>query len=921
MRQIPALFSFNHGMISPLGLARTDQKRAALAAETMTNWVARILGSMSFRPGLGYLGSTSDNQPARFIPFVFSTTDTALIELTEQALRIWIDDVVVTRPAVSTAVTNGDFGADVTGWTDADEAGATSDWSATGGYVSPYGLTPAGLMRLVGNGTAFAIRRQQVTVSVTDKNIEHGLRIAVAGGPVILRVGSTSGSDDYISEVTLDTGEHCLTFTPTGSFWVEFKNRNERYAYIDSCNIENSGGLTFGTPFLAADLGFIRHDQSGDIIYLACGKSTDTIGYKQLAIERRAAHSWSIVYYRPDDGPFRIENITTTTLTASAITGNITLTASSSVFKSTHVGSLFRHVSVGPVFVVASVTAQNTFTSSIQVTETGTIRTITILISGSWVATVTLQYSTDNATWVDVPAKTWVSVNATTSYLDGLDNQTIYYRLGVKTGDYTSGTVGLNLSTSTGSITGIVRVTAFTNSMSVSAEVLKAIGNTTATSIWAEGQWSDYRGHPTSVRFHEGRLWWAGRNAINGSVSDGFYSFDDTVVGDSGPINRTIGSGPVDDISWILSLQRMVVGAQGAEMSARSSALDSPLTPTDFSLKVCSTQGSSSVEPGKIDLDGIFVDRTGIKVYKLAFDLRNYLYPDYSSSDLTAIVPELGLPGIVRLVIQRKPDTRIHCVRSDGIVMLAIFDSTENVLCWQLIQTDGLIVDACVLPAVNGSTEDQVYYAVTRTINGSSVLYLEKWAKETECRGGTLNKQADSFVTFTNSPSSTTVGGLSHLIGESVVVWADGACVNDDNGDIKLFTVSGSGTITLDTAALTGVVGKSYMGQWKSAKLGLQPSETSTLLTQQKRISHVGLVAAYLHAKGIQYGADFDHLNDLPEVEQGAVVSPNTVRTAYDEQEFPFPGTWLTDARLCLEATAPRPATILAVAVDLEVHN
>lgn len=920
MRQVPALFSFNHGMISPLGLARTDQKRAALAAETMTNWVARILGSMSVRPGLGYLGSTSDNQPARLIPFVFSTTDTALIELTEQALRIWIDDVVVTRPAVSTAVTNGDFAADVTGWTDADEAGATSDWSATGGYVSPYGLTPAGLMRLVGNGTAFAIRRQQVTVSVTDKNVEHGLRIAVAGGPVILRVGSTSGSDDYITEVTLDTGEHCLAFTPTGSFWVEFKNRNERYAYIDSCNIENSGELTFGTPFLAADLGFIRYDQSGDIIYFACGKSTDTIGYKQLAIERRSAHSWSIVYYRPDDGPFRVENTTTTTITsASFLTGNVTITASSPIFNSRHVGSTWEHISVGQR-VAASITAQNTFSNSIQVTGVGAARNITIVLTGVWVATVSLQYSIDNVTWVDVSGKTWTA-NTAVGYTDGLDNQTIYYRLGVETGNYTSGTVGITLLIPSGSITGYFRITAFTNSMSVSAEILKALGGVTATTLWSEGKWSDYRGYPTSVRFHEGRLWWAGRNGISGSVSDGFYSFADTVVGDSGPLNRTIGSGPVDDISWILSLQRMVVGTQGSEISIRSSAIDSPLTPTDFSLKVCSTQGSSSVEPGKIDLDGIYVDRTGIKVYKLAFDLRNYLYPDYSSSDLTAIVPELGLPGIVRLVIQRKPDTRIHCVRSDGVVMLAIFDATENVLCWQLIETDGEIVDACVLPAANGSTEDRVYYVVRRTINGSSVIYLEKWAKETECRGGTLNKQADSFITFTNSPASTTVSGLSHLIGESVVVWADGACVNDDNVDIKSFTVSGSGTITLDTAATTGIVGLPYTAQWKSAKLGLQPSETSTLLTQQKRISHVGLVAAYIHAKGLQYGADFDHLDDLPGIEQGAVVSPNTVRTAYDEQEFPFPGTWLTDARLCLEATAPRPATVLAVAVDLEIHN
>jgi len=52
-------------------------------------------------------------------------------------------------------------------------------------------------------------------------------------------------------------------------------------------------------------------------------------------------------------------------------------------------------------------------------------------------------------------------------------------------------------------------------------------------------------------------------------------------------------------------------------------------------------------------------------------------------------------------------------------------------------------------PGRDRSTEDQVYYVVNRTINGATVRYLEKWAKETDCRGGTLNKQADAFIIFT----------------------------------------------------------------------------------------------------------------------------------------------------------------------------
>jgi len=392
------------------------------------------------------------------------------------------------------------------------------------------------------------------------------------------------------------------------------------------------------------------------------------------------------------------------------------------------------------------------------------------------------------------------------------------------------------------------------------------------------------------------------------------------VTGDSGPINRTIGSGPVDTINWILSLQRLILGAQGAEFSVKSSALDTPLTPTDFSIKPASTQGSGAVDPARIDQRAVFVDRSGIKVFEISFDLQAY---EFGSNDLTAIVPELALPGIVRLAVQRKPDTRIHCVRSDGTVMMGVLDKVEDVLCWLNVTSTaatGLIEDVAVLPAANGSTEDQVYYVINRTVNGASVRYIEKWAKETECRGSTLNKQADSFITYSGAPI-TTVNGLSHLEGQSVIAWADGVDLSPGaSGSQTTYTVSG-GAITLASPVQNVVVGLPYTAQWKSAKMGLQTSPVQTTLNQQKRISHLGLVAAYIHPLGLQFGPDFSHLDDLPGIEEGAAVDSNTIRTAYDEQEFPFPGQWLTDARLCLQAQSPRPVTVLAVSPDQELHS
>ncbi len=878
-------------MISPLALARTDIKRTALSAEVMTNWMPRVFGSMMLRPGTTFLASTRSDAKAYFLPFIFSTDDTALVEVTDSNVRVWVSDSPITRGSVSSATTNGSFDTDLTNWTDADESGGTSEW-VTGGY-----------MGLTGNGTAAAIRRQQVAVAAADQGDEHALRIVIERGPVTLKVGSTSGGDDYIAETSLMTGTHSLAFTPTGDFHIEFSSRLKRQVLVDSCNVEASGVMAITAPWVEADIGKLRVDQSGDVLFVACE------GYQQRRIERRATRSWSVVTYQPQDGPFQLGNSGPITITPSGLSGNITLTASAALFTSDNVGSLYRIISSGQT-VTTSITAENTFTNAIQVTGVDAQRVFSVTVDedsgGS--ATFTLQRSLDSdaGPWTDV--KTWTA-DTTETYDDALDNQIAWYRIGVKTGDFSSGTHSVTLSYTVGSIEGVVRVTAFTSSIQVSAEVFVELGGTAATDDWAEGEWSDRRGWPSSVAFVEGRLAWAGKNGVWLSVSDAFDSFDDTTEGDSGPIARTVGSGPVDTINWILALQRMLLGAEGAEFSCKSSSFDEPLTPTNFNIKPASTQGSSAVEGLKIDKRGVFVQRGGTRVMEISFDSQDY---EYGSDDLTKLIPEIGQPSISRMDVQRQPDTRIHCVRSDGTVAIAVIDSVENVLCWFEYETDGLVEDVVVLPGADGSSEDQVYYVVKRTINSATKRYLEKWALESECVGGTTNKQADSLLVYSGA-STTTVTGLSHLEGETVVVWGGGK-------DLGTYTVSGGQITGISEAVTSAIVGLGYTAQWKSAKLAYAAG-LGTALTQRKSLEHLGVILKNTHYQGLQYGPDFTNLSDLPAMSQGKAIPSDTVHSTFDEEPFEFEGTWDSDSRLCLQATAPRPCTILAAVIPVETHD
>ncbi len=213
--------AFNRGVISPLALARADIARVALSAEQQTNWMPRVLGPMSVRAGSAYLDSFGAQSIA--IPFIFATDDVALLQVKASALVPWVGEATVDRPTVTATVSNGTFDSNLTNWTDSDESGGTSAW-VTGGY-----------MGLTGSGSAAAKRRQ--TVSVTETGTEHGLKIVVERGPVVLRVGSSAGDDDYINETALGTGAHHLSVTPTGDIYLEFSNRLNRQVLLDSCEI------------------------------------------------------------------------------------------------------------------------------------------------------------------------------------------------------------------------------------------------------------------------------------------------------------------------------------------------------------------------------------------------------------------------------------------------------------------------------------------------------------------------------------------------------------------------------------------------------------------------------------------------------------------------------------------------------------
>jgi hypothetical protein len=111
-----------------------------------------------------------------------------------------------------------------------------------------------------------------------------------------------------------------------------------------------------------------------------------------------------------------------------------------------------------------------------------------------------------------------------------------------------------------------------------------------------------------------------------------------------------------------------------------------------------------------------------------------------------------------------------------------------------------------------------------------------------------------------------------------------------------------------------------FTAPFYSAKLAYA-AQGGTALSQKKKVDHLGLVLYNTHFQGVQLGQSFAALDPMPQMLGEAAIAADTVFAEYDEATIAVPGTWDTDARLCLLAQAPRPATVGGVVVSINTNE
>jgi hypothetical protein len=919
--------SWNAGEVSIDALARIDQEKLRLAAQVQENILPFTIGKGMMRPGTQYLGASSGNNQARGIPFLKSINPVAMagLELTDATLRVWVGDALVTRPSVSSAITGGTF-PNSTGWTT----------TATGGGSAVF--SGSLVLSLPNRGGTIAVD-QQVTVAGGDQNVRHALRVVVGWGPVTFQIGSTQGGSEYLATTALDTGTHSLSFVPTGNFWVRFSTAREVSCTITSIAVESAGVMSLPAPWATAELRQIQFCQSADVMFLTHAN------WQQRRIERRGDNSWSLVLFKADDGPFALPGVVdaSISITPGAVYGNTTLTASGPLFQASDVQSIIRVDSAGYSGTYA-LAAVGVFSEPIRIFGITPATKFTLNITGTWVGTLTLYQSVTgpNSGYFD-SGNSWTT-NQTNLVLDpgsAYNNVVIWYKIGFSA--YTSGAANVQLSNGAttgggglggvitrgggGGLFGIYRVTGYTSPTVVSVEVLTNPTSAAASSSWRRGQWSGTRGWPSGTVFHDGRLWFGGQSLPAGSVSDNYTSFAteeaDTagnlsVTADSS-IQRTIATnGSVYTVNWMVSLMRLVAGTDGAEVSARADAFDAPLTPTAMQLKNSSTIGSNQVSPVYLDKRAIFVNPYGTKLMELAYSVSEY---DYDSDDLNKLNTDIGLAGFVEISVQRHPEPLICAVRADGVVAVLLRNVKDQVTGWVKVLSQaaaGVVESAYVLPGTVSDGQERLYLWIKRTINGSTVRYLEKMCLNSEALGGTVSKLLDAG-TFFAGPASTV--SVPQLAGQTVLAWGNGI-------QLGTFTADGSGNVSLGVSATNIWVGLPYTGRYQSAKLAYG-AQGGTALLQKKVVEQIGILASNILPSGVRYGKDFTSLSGdgtamwpLPAPGLGTNVGGATaVQAVLDEDSFPFDQSWDTDARVCLQVSPNTPATFNGLVVSIKTNE
>lgn len=305
-----------------------------------------------------------------------------------------------------------------------------------------------------------------------------------------------------------------------------------------------------------------------------------------------------------------------------------------------------------------------------------------------------------------------------------------------------------------------------------------------------EDTWSNARGWPVAVTFHEGRLFFAGSKSrpttVWGSRVSDFFNFQYGEGLDDEAVEATIDTSQLNTITDVYSGRDLQIFSIGGEFFVPQATLD-PITPTNFIIRTSTRIGAKNNFP-VIGLDSgtLFLQRQGKSVNELLFTDTE---ATYIANNVTLLSGHL-VKNPVDMALNRATSTddtdRLFIVNGDdGTIMNISLLRSQSVIAPSELVTDGLFKAVSV-------DVNTVYVIVARIINSATVFYVETFNRD-------LTMDSAKFA---NTASAS--AAMTHLVGKTVKIIRDGIVEQDQ-------VVPGGGTVTFATAATaSSQVGLNY---------------------------------------------------------------------------------------------------------------
>ena len=305
-----------------------------------------------------------------------------------------------------------------------------------------------------------------------------------------------------------------------------------------------------------------------------------------------------------------------------------------------------------------------------------------------------------------------------------------------------------------------------------------------------EDVWSTTRGWPKSAAFHEGRLYFGGSksrpNTVWGSGVINYFDFNVGTGLDDESVEATINTNQLNSIVNLFSGNDFRIFTTGGEFVVLQASND-PITPANFFVRPQTRLGSKAGIPVE-DLNGasVFIQRQGKS-------LNAFQYGDttasYQIQNISALSSHL-LKGPIDMAARRAASTdesdRLFVVNGDDGTM-AVYSILvgQNVIAPSRFSTDGDFLAVAVEVA-------DVYVIVKRTINGQIRYLLEKFDPDLTLDSAKTGGAASSV-------------NMTQLQGETVQIVRDGVV------EAEQVVPASPYTITFATAATSSYeVGLNY---------------------------------------------------------------------------------------------------------------